>query len=148
MISQAAEYSLRAVVYLAANPGVPLTTHQIAQAAHVPEGYLAKVLQTLSRAGMVASQRGINGGFVLTREPENLTLMDVIQVADPSRRIMTCPLGLKEHGINLCSLHRQVDQAVAAAERVLRGTTVAQVLGDQCNNRPLCGHEVTVAGKL
>ena len=126
MISQTAEYCLRAVVCLAGASGKPQTTHQIAEATKIPLSYLSKILQTLGRAGMVTAQRGLNGGFVLLRDPDSLTLLQVVRVADPSQRVTTCPLGI--HGTNLCPLHRQLDEAAALAERVLSSRTIAELM--------------------
>ena len=130
MISQSAEYALRAVACLAAHPAEPLTTRQIAAAAKIPAGYLAKILQGLARIGIVTSQRGLNGGFVLARPPEELTLLDVVRVADGSRRILTCPMNIPEHAERLCPLHRRLDAAAAEAEDVLSGVTVAEILAE------------------
>lgn len=130
MISQSAEYSLRAVACLAARPGVPLTTRQIAEATHVPAGYLAKMLQALVRAGVITSQRGLNGGFVLARRPEELTLLDLVCLTDGSSRIRRCPLNIPAHADRLCPLHRRLDRAAELAEQALAGVTVAQVLAE------------------
>jgi Rrf2 family protein len=140
MISQSAEYSLRAVVCLAMAEQKPLTTQQIAQVSHVPAGYLAKVINALRRAGIVSSQRGAGGGHLLGRRPQDLTLLEVIQVADDSHRISICPLGIGSHGTQLCTLHRKLDQAVQAAEQTLGQTTIADVLNDP-SFHPLCEHK-------
>ena len=150
MISSSAEYSLRAVVCLAMSAGKPMTTHRMARLTQVPVGYLAKVLHALGRAGIVSSQRGAGGGHVLGPKPENLTLLEIIRVADASNRIPVCPLGIAAHGVNLCALHRKLDQAVELAEQVLTRTTVADVLADS-TRQPLCeartvGLEVSRAG--
>jgi Rrf2 family transcriptional regulator, nitric oxide-sensitive transcriptional repressor len=126
MISQTAEYCLRAVVCLAGAGGQPLTTHHIAVTTKIPPGYLCKVLQALGRAGMVTAQRGLNGGFVLQRDPASLSLLEVIRVADPSQRVTTCPLGI--HGTDLCALHRRLDQAAVLVEHALAGATVAGLM--------------------
>jgi Rrf2 family protein len=114
---------------LARSPATPLTNQQIADRTRIPSGYLAKILQALVRAGLVSSQRGPNGGFVLTADADQVTLLDVVRVCDPSRRIGTCPLGI--HGPHLCSLHRCLDDAAAAVECVLARTTVKQLLNEQ-----------------
>ena len=129
MISQAAEYSLRAMTCLARSPATPLTNQQVADRTKIPSGYLAKILQALVRAGLVSSQRGPNGGFVLTADPSGLTLLDVVRVTDASHRIGSCPLGI--HGPHLCSLHRCLDDAAAAVECVLARTTLKQLLDEQ-----------------
>jgi Rrf2 family protein len=130
MISRTSEYSLRAVVALARSPGVPRTTHEVAEVTRVPVGYLAKLLQNLARAGIVSSQRGLNGGFVLARDPAEVTLLDVVRVADGSMRIKTCPMGIPEHGARLCPLHQRLDDAAALAEQTLAGATLAELLAD------------------
>ena len=134
MVSQTSEYALRAVACLARRPGESMTTQQIAVASRVPPGYLAKILQALARAGIVTGQRGLRGGFLLARRPDQLTLLDVVKVADGSRRITACPLGIPGHGPDLCPLHRRLDDAAALAEKTLSGVTVAEVLYE-----PLCG---------
>lgn len=126
MFSQTAEYALRAIVFLAAQP-VPRTTPQIAEVTHVPLGYLSKVLQGLSRAGLVHSQRGLHGGFTLTKPADQLTVYDIVQAVDPIQRIHACPLGLKGHA-NLCPLHRRLDEAMSMVEDALRQSTLAELL--------------------
>jgi len=138
LISRTAEYALRAVVCLADRRDQPLTTQQIAELTRVPAGYLSKVLQALGRAGLVVSQRGLHGGFVLGRTPERISVLDVINAVDPIQRIHTCPLELKSHGHQLCPLHRRLDNAMAMVEQAFASTSVAEVLADPSQSHPLC----------
>lgn len=94
MISQTAEYALRAVVVLGSQPGRPMTTHDVARVSRVPGNYLSKVLQALGRAGLVEAHRGLRGGYVLSRALDELTVYDVVQAVDPLKRINGCPLRL------------------------------------------------------
>jgi Rrf2 family protein len=130
VISQTAEYALRAVVDLAYHAGESRTTGVISKATRVPTGYLAKILQDLVRHDLVRSQRGLHGGFTLNRDPARLTVFDVLQAVDPPRRIRTCPLGLAAHGTRLCPLHKKLDDAMAAAEKSFRSTSIAEVTAD------------------
>jgi len=139
MLSQTTEYALRVVAHLASVKKA-VTTHQIAIATRVPEGYLAKVLQGLSRAGLVFSQRGLHGGSSLAKSPAEITLYDVVQAIDPIQRIKTCPLGLKTHA-NLCAVHQRLDNAMNAAEEVFKGSTLADMLADPSPSKPLCDTE-------
>jgi Rrf2 family transcriptional regulator, nitric oxide-sensitive transcriptional repressor len=139
MLSQTAEYALRAVVYLAYNEGQPQTTEQIAQGTQVPVGYLSKVLQSLSRAGITTSQRGLGGGSRLARPSTDISVYDVIEVSDPVRRLDTCPLGITSHGANLCPLHRRLDDAAALMEKAFRETSIAEMLEEPTMSKPLCG---------
>jgi len=138
MLSQTTEYALRIVVYLASQSEGPVTIPELAQATRIPRDYLAKVLRQLARAGLVHSQRGPNGGSVLVRAPEELTVLDVVQAVDPLQRIEVCPLGLKSHGANLCPLHRRLDQAIATVEAAFRSSSVAELLADPRGTKPLC----------
>ncbi len=129
MISTTAEYALRAVVFLAERDGGRWTTRTIAEATQIPPGYLAKVMQTLSQAGVVSGQRGVNGGFALDRPPEKISIYEIIRVIDPLKRIKDCPLKLPEHAEQLCPLHSRLDQAVAQIEASFRDSSVADLLG-------------------
>ena len=142
MISRTAEYALRAVVALGSNPEGPRTTQQIAQETRVPSGYLAKVLQALSRSGLVVSQRGQSGGFVLSRPLEQLTILDVINAVDPLKRIERCPLGLDGHGDHLCPLHQRLDQGIAQLEALFGAITIGQLLAEQKSKQHLCSGTV------
>lgn len=138
MFSQTVEYALRAVCHLASQSPQSCTTEEIAAATKVPLAYLSKVLQGLARSGIVRSQRGVGGGISLVRKPEELTILEVVNAVDPITRIRSCPLGLKTHGVNLCPLHRRLDDALASVEKAFGGTTLAEVLAEPTASVPLC----------
>jgi len=145
MISQTAEYALRAIVHLAYNPGAPQTNKQISESTLVPMPYLSKVLQGMARAGLVRSHRGVHGGFALARSPAEMTVYEIIQSVDPLARIKTCPLGLKAHGVNLCPLHRRLDNAMALVEQAFKESTIADVLAEPTTSKPLCSIDLIAA---
>ena len=150
MFSQTVEYALRAVVFLADQSPNARTTSQIADATKVPAAYLSKVLQGLCHAGVLRSQRGIGGGISLLHPPETLTILDVVNAVDPIGRIENCPLGLKSHGVQLCALHRRLDNALASVEDAFGRTTLAELLADPSPNAPLCdlpGHSPPCSSK-
>src|SRR5690349_10192168 len=130
MFSQTAEYALRVVAYLATLKGEPATTKQVAAATRVPEGYLAKVIGSLSRAGVLTARRGLHGGSALARPAEEITIYDVMQAVAPIPRIRTCPLGIKSHGTALCPVHRRLDNALAMVEQAFRDSTIAGLVAD------------------
>ena len=138
MLSRTVEYALRVIVYLASRNQEPAVTRDIAVATRVPEGYLSKVLQGLSRSGLVKSQRGLHGGSILGKPPAEMTVYDVIQSVDPILRISSCPLDLSTHGANLCPLHRKLDNAMALVEKVFRSTTISELQQTDGSVTPLC----------
>lgn len=128
MISKTTEYALRAMVTLATSPDHALSSREIARRTQVPGNYLAKVLQNLVRHGLVSSQRGVNGGVLLSRPPGRITVLDIVTAVDPIMRITKCPLNLRSHGLSLCPLHRKLDQALSQAEQVFRSTTLEELV--------------------
>jgi len=137
MISQTADYALRAIVHLAKAPDEPHITRTIAEATQVPGGYLAKVMQTLVKAGFVDSRRGLRGGFTLKRPADEVSILDIVNAVDPLQRIRSCPLKLPEHRDRLCPLHHKLDQAMADIEKALGSTTIADIVVDPEGSVPL-----------
>lgn len=137
MISQAVEYSLRAMVYLTQKPEGPATVQEIAAKGKIPAPYLSKLLQGLTRAGLVVAQRGIGGGYILSRPASEISLADIVNVVEPLQRIKTCPLGIGGHA-NLCPLHSRLDQALATIERAFQETSLDDLCKEKGGSIPLC----------
>lgn len=137
MFSSTTEYALRAAVFLASQGGESVNSDRISEATKVPPGYISKVMRDLVIARLVESQRGPNGGFTLARDPSAISVLDVVNAVTPIRRIESCPLGNPTH-LNLCPLHRRLDDAIASIELAFRQTTLAEVSqpkagkGQQC----------------
>ena len=82
-ISAKAEYAMRALLTLAAEPeGGPLTADRLAAAQALPVKFLENILVDLRRAGLVRSQRGAEGGYRLARPAEEITAADVLRLID------------------------------------------------------------------
>jgi len=127
MLSQTAEYALRAAVHMASHPGERQTTRDIATAMDIPADYLAKVMQALVRGGVVTAVRGKSGGFLLARPDGQTSVLDVVNAVDPLRRIQSCPLHLPHHAKNMCPLHSKLDHAAAMLEQEFRNTCIADL---------------------
>lgn len=138
LLSDATEYGLRAVVWLAQRPGEAQKVREIADGTHATPGYLIKVLQALAKVGILSAQRGSHGGFTLERDPAELSVLEVVNAIDPIERIHTCPLGLESHGECLCPMHKRIDDAMAAIERSFGESTIADLLNEPTTSHPLC----------
>ena len=138
MISQTAEYALRAVLALAQRPEKPLTTGEIAHATKVPEFYLSKVLHGLAKGEIVSSKRGVNGGYMLSRPGNQIKLLEIINAVDPIKLIKKCPLKLKTHSTDLCALHSRINQSILLKEDVFREATIQMILEYPSKSIPLC----------
>jgi Rrf2 family cysteine metabolism transcriptional repressor len=79
-LSCKSEYALLALLELSTDfaKGEPLQIRQIASQQNIPDRYLEQLLATLRRAGLVKSQRGARGGYLLARDPWKITLYDVV----------------------------------------------------------------------
>ena len=130
MLSQTAEYALRAMVVLAEKPGDLWTTERLGEVAGIPPGYLATVMRDLGRAGLVRARRGPGGGHSLARAGDTITLIDIVRAVQPFDRLHECPLGLLQHSESLCPLHRRLDDAVGLVVDAFTATTIDQLLGE------------------
>ena len=137
MISKTAEYALRAITCMAAQPGKPGSADALAEKTKVPRRYLTRVLQDLASAGFVSSRSGPGGGYLLAREIGELTILDVVNAVAPLERITTCPLGIDSH-TSLCPLHAELDRAYAATEAAFAAVTIKQLLESTNPIVPLC----------
>lgn len=138
------------MVDLAFHFGEPRTTQQISRATQIPADYLAKIMQDLNKHDLVRSQRGPGGGFSLSRDPDRISVYDVLDSVDPVRRIRTCPLNLKAHSHALCPLHRRLDDVMAQCEAVFRKTSIADITAEPDPARPSTSRPstLTISGGL
>tara|TARA_R110000737_G_scaffold251825_3_gene261350 strand:- start:51390 stop:51854 length:465 start_codon:yes stop_codon:yes gene_type:complete len=148
LLSQTTEYALRATICLAYSRDGLVSTSELAELTKVPMNYLAKVLQLLARSGIVTGRRGVGGGYKLTRPPEQISMLDVINAISPIQRITSCPLDLKNHSGALCPLHHKLDESINLLIKQFTGVTMADLLGQRGDSRPLCDEEMTARVEL
>ena len=93
-LTSAAEYGIRALLYLALQPPDKVCLiSEISRVQSIPEKFLAKILQSLSKGGLVKSYRGVKGGFSLARLPEEVTLRDAVECLEGPLAMNKCLLG-------------------------------------------------------
>ncbi|MEL7484344.1 MAG: Rrf2 family transcriptional regulator [Planctomycetota bacterium] len=126
MLSQTAEYALRAVAALAPNAGQLVPTTDLAKQADVPPPYLAKVLQQLAAAKIIRGRRGVGGGYTLNRPAEEINLLEVVTAVGPLREPKTTDQ-IMAMGDGLHDLHELIDGSADVLRRRLEGTSVADV---------------------
>lgn len=138
MFSQTQEYALRAIIWLASHVEEgPLGNARIAEETDVSPSYLSKILQGLAEAGFISSKRGAGGGFQLLADPDELTVLEVLNAIDPIQRITTCPLGLKSHGTNLCPMHARLDESLKTVIDSLGTSTISELMSAPGRPTPL-----------
>ena len=91
MLSQKTRYAIRAMQHLADHYGAgPVQLGQIAAAQNIPANFLTTILSELARFGLVASQRGRDGGYWLAIPPVDITYGDLIRVMRGSLALVPC----------------------------------------------------------
>ncbi len=122
-ISTRARYGMRAMLALALDQGdAPLSVKQIAERQNLPEHYLEQLITPLRRAGLVQSARGAQGGYILARRAESISLLQVVEAVEGTfaAEDCACPPGAPHlHGFCLehalwTRLKQTVDDFLAA----------------------------------
>lgn len=129
MISHSGLYAIRATAVLVQVPeGAYKNVRQIAEAAQVPSSYLTKILQTLARAGVLASQKGPGGGFRLARPAAEIALWDLLEPIDDPAPWQGCLLGKTECSETApCALHEHWKVVRGNYCETLQRTTMADL---------------------
>lgn len=132
MLSQTAEYALRAVLHLAARPSdEPVGAADVAAQLEIPERYLARVLKSLAEAGILTSTRGAHGGFTLARHPGEIRLGAVIAPFDAVGEKPQCLL--RDQVCNAgrpCIAHHRWQGAARQIRDFFQETTVAELIAE------------------
>ncbi|MGW0119662.1 RrF2 family transcriptional regulator [Streptomyces sp. NPDC003327] len=134
-MSGGVEWALHCCVVLTAARR-PVPAARLAQLHDVSPSYLAKQMQALSRAGLVRSVQGKTGGYVLTRQASDITLLDVVRAVDGPDPAFVCteirqrgPLATPpEKCAKPCAISRAMGAAEAAWRASLAGTTIADLV--------------------
>ena len=133
MLSQKARYGLRALVELARAGGEQLSAGELAARAGAPRKFLEAILLELSRAQLVVSRRGKFGGYVLARDPADITFAEVIRLIDGPLALAPCVsprLGFRKCAdcpdLATCSLRPALLRARDASAEVLEGYSLAE----------------------
>lgn len=128
-LTRAADYAVRVMIQLATLPvGTRVQRNRLAEATGVPESFMSKVLQGLVRARLIASRRGIDGGFELAVAAETTSLLDVIEAIEGPIQLNFClGSGHNCERQNYCAAHFVWAEAQAAMTNVLGRANIAEL---------------------
>jgi Rrf2 family protein len=136
VLSQTAEYALRAVLYLAEHQGErPIPVDAIAEDLSIPRNYLSKILHTLAKRDLLSSSRGRGGGFELTVPASALPLLAVVEPFDELEGRQQCLLGRTRCSeASPCAAHHRWKEMVDRVTVFFRETTVKDLIQDSRPN--------------
>jgi Rrf2 family protein len=137
-LTRAADYAVRVMIHLA---GLPPETRasraELAVAAECPEQFLSKVLQSLTRAGLVLSHRGNTGGFELPNIHRAATVLDVVEAIEGPMRLNVCLNSDRACARQeWCPAHDVWSKAQAAVAEVLRTANIADLARQAALRKP------------
>lgn len=134
MLSNTSKYAIRAVIYLAvfAEDGKKIGIKKIAEALDIPSPFLGKILQVLVRRKLLSSTKGPNGGFGVGKNPNSISLFDIIVEMDGDALFNSCLLGAgscestkAEDGY--CALHYEFEAARNQVMDLYKSKTVGEL---------------------
>ena len=133
MLSNSSKYALKAVLYLTLHTDESrrLQVREISEKIDVPKAYTAKLLQTLSKRGIISSARGPKGGFYVDSENRKQSVMSIIDVIDGRKKMDTCLLGFSdcdEH--QPCPLHFYISQSRTELIHILESKSIDELSTD------------------
>lgn len=127
-ITTKSRYAVRALVELAqrgSDRPVPLVT--LAEARDIPVPFLEQLFAGLRRAGLLSSQRGVGGGFAFNRPPDQITVLDVVEVLDGPIEPAACTGDEPCRRRPDCSVGDVWVRSKLALEEVLAGVTIQEL---------------------
>ncbi len=128
-LTRAGEYAVRCMIYLAhKGKGVLVSKQEIAERADIPPHFLAKIAQDLARAHMITIKQGSKGGYSLLKEPEEISLLEVVEVMIGEIYLNDCvgkPATCKVSKI--CAVHRVWEDARTQLRETLARVSLADL---------------------
>lgn len=137
-LSCKSEYAILALLELAIHhqSGEPLQIRQIAAQQNIPDRYLEQLLATLKRGGLVKSQRGAKGGYLLAREPWKITLFEILSCLE-GLDVRTGEEDINPKSIDSAVVEEIWQEARHAANAVLQKQTLANLCEKRDSRRQL-----------
>lgn len=129
MFSKTCEYAIRAMMFIAqkSEAGVKVGIKEISKGTSAPEHFIAKILQDLSRKGLVQSVKGPNGGFFLEERSKKNTIADIVKAIDGDKLFTGCALGLRNCSeTRPCPLHDEFKAIRKGIYSMLQSSTVVE----------------------
>jgi Rrf2 family protein len=137
-LTKKSKYAVRALMELAIEEcGSPLGVYEIARRQHIPERFLEQIFGDLRRAGILEGRRGAHGGFCFAVSPEEITVLDIVEILDGEVRPARCSAGGTCYIADapLCTTSKIWDEARVALEGVFGRYTIADIADQERKSR-------------
>ena len=129
LVTRETDYAVRCVLYLARQQDQITSVSEIAEQMHIPKSFLAKILQRLVRDGIVESLRGVNGGFRLLKNPNHITLLEVLTAIQGIAPVNNCAIDKRRCSMSShCGVHPVWLEIRREIERRLATQTISGLI--------------------
>jgi len=129
LVTRETDYAVRTVIYLARNPNHTVSAAKIARAMHIPGSFLAKILQRLVRSRILISLRGPSGGFQLSIDPSEITLLAIMEAIQGPACINVCAVNSKRCNMSsTCTVHPIWLDIRSYVEKRMQNQSIASLL--------------------
>ena len=127
-----ADYGLMAIHYIAVHEaqGRSVNTKRIAEEFRIPPELLAKILQRLAKQGLIVSQNGPKGGYVLAHRPSEITVGQVVRALEGPIKIVSCYEDENCPQMERCNIRRPVQKIQTAISYVLDTMSLAELTSE------------------
>jgi len=127
--SRKVDYGLILLSKLRDEPGAS-SAREVAERYRLPQPMVANILKALTGAGILASTRGAQGGYELARDPQAITLAELVQALEGPFSLVECTSGEPNcKFISLCPTHDPLQVVHRKFEEFMSGLTIAQIIG-------------------
>ncbi|MBI5472762.1 MAG: Rrf2 family transcriptional regulator [Ignavibacteriae bacterium] len=136
-LTMTGEYAVRAMIHLSTLPfGTIIQISEVSKEWNIPENFLRKITAQLAGADLITSQRGINGGIRLSRPPESLTVLDVVEAVEGKIFLNKCLIcdGFCPRD-EWCQVHTLWEEAQVKLKEILSSKNLAQLAADTLKRR-------------
>ncbi len=130
-ISEGASLAFHSLALIAREAPQRLNTGYIAKNLGASEAHLAKVFQRLSKAGVVSSVRGPSGGFILSKDPREISFLNIYEIMESKIDNQGCPLGRSECSFSSCIFTAKMSSVSQEIYNILETINLAEFSGSE-----------------
>ena len=129
LVTKNIHYAIKALLYIAKNPAKVVSVNELVKKLNMRKAFLRRILQVLSKKGILKSLKGSGGGFLLNIKPDKIHVIDIVSIFRDDTDIFSC---LFERDIcpqpSSCLLMQEIKKTEAQLNRALRQLTIGKLL--------------------
>ncbi|QAR33286.1 Rrf2 family transcriptional regulator [Geovibrio thiophilus] len=128
-MSKKTEYAVHSLVIIACRCGSHVQLEELAEKQNISKSYLAKVMQELSKTGMIKASPGVNGGYCIGKELTKITLADIFRVFEDTPKSISCQFANRNcDAQGVCEITQRVGKAFEKLYEELEKTSLADLV--------------------